>query len=203
MGDRVALEKTFEVWILNSLEPSPMPSPSSKLLYQKMITKKSGLTVSLSIPAEGRVEIGQVLPVTLRVPPFEKSKFRGLAPLLTECVFKLREEAVGKTKVALGRTTRIPKDIYTLALLTDDWPKDGYSGLERVISISLPGYPTMSTSSQTQWLDVAYVLEVSMKIRAEGQKEKEAEALKAQFLLNVVAPHHVIAPHGDQLPAYE
>ena len=180
MGDRVVLEKSFEVWVLNSLDPSPMPSPSLQFLHQKITTKKSGLIISLSIPSEGRVEIGQVLPITLQVPPFEKSKYHGQAPILTECVLKLREEAVGRTKAAWGYTFRKPKDLYTLPLQTDDWPRDGYSGLERVISMSLPGYPAMSTSAKTKWLEVTYILEISLKIRAEGQKERDAEVVKAQ-----------------------
>lgn len=182
MGRRVIVEKTFDVWILNSPDASPMSSLSAKPLSQKMKTKKSSLEVSFSIPAGGKVEVGQVLPVTLRVPPFESSKFQGQAPVLSECVFKLREDILGKTKNCSGFNTKIRTDLCTLPLQTQNWTidertTDGPSGLERVINMSLPSYPTMSPSATTFWLDVSYVLEISLKIRAQDQKEKDAETI--------------------------
>lgn len=180
MGSHAILEKSFDFWVLNSLDPSPAPPLSTKLLYQKMVTKKSGLNMSISIPSEGRVEIGQVVPVTLEVPPFEKSKYSGQAAILTDCVFKLRQLVVGRTNVVAGWDFKTHKDLLTVALKTDEWPKDGKNGLNRVIHLSLPSYPEMGSTAKTPWMDVAYVLELSIKIRAEGQKEKDAEVLKAQ-----------------------
>lgn len=178
--EKVTLQRPFDIWVLNSLDPSPAPPPSPTVLYQKLETKISGLVISFSIPSEGRVEIGQVLPVTLHVPPFEKSKFQGQAPILTECVFKLREEAVGNTKAYLKKPTIMSRYLFTLAMQTDAWPKDGQNGLERVVNLSLPGYPAMSTSAKTDLVELSYFLEVSLKIRAEGQKEKDAEVIIAQ-----------------------
>jgi len=52
--------------------------------------------------------------------------------------------------------------------------------LERVVNLSLPGYPAMSASAKTELVKLSYFLEVSLKIRAEGQKEKDDEVLRAQ-----------------------
>jgi len=180
MGQRVIIEKSFDVWILNSLDPSPMPSLSSKPLSRNMKTKKSGFVISFSIPSDGKVEVGQVLPVTIQVPPFENSKFRGQAPILTECVFKVREDILGKIKAWAGFNTKIHKYLCTLPLQTHDWQNEERSGLERVINMTLPSYPEMTPSAKTQWLDVSYVLELSLKIIAQDQKEKDAETLSVE-----------------------
>ncbi|KAG0045637.1 hypothetical protein BGZ83_009123 [Gryganskiella cystojenkinii] len=202
--------------------PTPMPTPPEKRgfwsllksstnassnstspFYQQVMTKKTGLGVSLSIPAAEGIEIGQVVPVTITVHPFnQSSKFYGQLPILTELVFKLKEDIHGRNETEPHKEFDRHQDLFTIGLPTEDWIKKtemAEAGIfEKVTHLSLPMHPQMTASAKTPWFDVEYILSLSVKVRAEGQNEREAETLQIQLPINVVAPRLVV----DELPAY-
>ncbi|KAG0046923.1 hypothetical protein BGZ83_007914 [Gryganskiella cystojenkinii] len=178
-------------------------SCSTSPFYQQAMTKKTGLGVSVSIPATEGFEIGQVVPVTITVHPFDQSsKFYGQLPILTELVFKLKEDIHGRNETQQYAKFDLHQDLFKIALQTEDWIKKtemAEAGIfQKVINLSLPMHPQMTASAKTPWFDVEYTLSLSVKVRAEGQKEREAEALKIQLPINVVAPRLIV----DELPVY-
>ncbi|KAG0207250.1 hypothetical protein BGX28_001469 [Mortierella sp. GBA30] len=207
----VAAKQLQEIWVLTSTSIPPASSlafAESRLMtvdgmQQPLIVReswmKSILPVILTLPADA-LHMGQILPVTVRMGPFgKKSKHAGQTVVVIAAYFSLCENIVGR---ANGMTETFETSCNVLNLpIKDGWPKNNLRW-ERTVNLTLPEAPEVTATAKTKYMDISYALVLTMKIKAEGEKDYKAKEYVTEAGIHLLVPEPTCGNAQDLLPAY-
>ncbi|KAF9204944.1 hypothetical protein BGZ59_000773 [Podila verticillata] len=187
------VQQTQQIWVLNS-------ASFAAQLYQPLTVSaqgfKSSLPVSLSLPSY-ILTLGQTLPLTINVEPFVAgSKHAHKELVVMSAAFKLVETRQVKVKDS-GNVSPIVEEIVSVPLV-HTWPvlADRWS---RTVNVVLPSSPELTPSTDAKVLRISHVLSVKLKVKAQGDRDRNAEEIKLQTDIKVGVPQ----PSGVfKLPQY-
>ncbi|KAG0325945.1 hypothetical protein BG004_003067, partial [Podila humilis] len=188
------VEATQKIWVLNAA--SFAPHLYNTLSLSGNAFKKS-LDVSVSLPSHV-VELGQSLPLTVKVEPFTSgSKHAGKELVVVSGSFKLVETRIVKIKDS-GPVSPIVEDVVNIPLVSP-WPISA-NGWSRMININLPSSPELTPTTESNVQKTTHVLHLKLKVKPQGEKDRNAEEIKLQADIKVGVPK----PSGVfRLPEYK
>ncbi|KAG0338323.1 hypothetical protein BG000_004233 [Podila horticola] len=183
------VQKIQQIWVLNS-------ATFAVPLYQPLTVSgqgfKSSLPVSLSLPSHIAI-LGQTLPLTINA---VVSKHAGKELVVVSAAFKLVETRQIKVKDS-GDVSPIVEDIVSVPLV-HTWPVSA-ERWSRTVNVVLPSSPELTPSTESKVLQISHVLSVKLKVKAQGEKDRNAEEIKLQTDIKVGVP----PPSGVfKLPQY-
>lgn len=171
------VQQTQQIWVLNA-------ASFAAQLYQPLTVSaqgfKSSLPVSLSLPSY-ILTLGQTLPLTINVEPFVMgSKHAHKELVIMSAAFKLVETRQVKVKDS-GNVSPIVEEIVSVPLV-HTWPvlADRWS---RTVNVVLPSSPELTPSTEAKVLRISHVLLVKLKVKAQGDKDRNSEEIKLQSKL--------------------
>lgn len=169
------------IWVLITPNLDPAALPPATVTDQGF---SSTLPITLSIPSSV-VTLGQVLPLTIEVGAFAaESMYAHKTPVVISASFKLVEtrkaklieqRQVEKVRLNASRTAEIVS-----VPLVSAWPQVAEESWSRTVNVTLPTSPELTPTTETKVLEVSHMMVVSVKVRAEGEKDRSAEEVKLQ-----------------------
>ncbi|KAF9300143.1 hypothetical protein BGZ74_008243 [Mortierella antarctica] len=183
------------IWVLNNHSSSSvLPLQATEFAF------KSSLPVHVSAPAQA--VLGQSLPVTLAVGAFAQgSEHTAQPPVVLSAQFKLLETR--QAQPTGNANLHHVQEVVNVPLPTDSAsspssPRGGEGGWSRTVHVTVPSSPELTPSFKCALVSVEYSAAVVVKVKAENQKDRQAEEVKLTLPIKVVAP----SPSAEQLPEY-
>ncbi|KAG0080506.1 hypothetical protein BGZ93_002933 [Podila epicladia] len=186
------------IWVLNNhssqTETDVLPLQATEFAF------KSSLPVYVSAPTQAI--LGQSLPVTLAVGAFAQgSEHAAQPPIVLSAQFKLLETR--HAQPTGNASLRHVQEVVNMQLLTDSAPsppspRGGEGGWSRTIHVAVPSSPELTPSFECALVSVEYSAAVLVRVRAENQKDHQAEEVKLTLPIKMVAP----SLRAEQLPEY-
>lgn len=169
------------IWVLVAPTLDPAALPPATVTEQGF---GSALPATLSVPSSV-VALGQALPLTIEAGPFAAgSMYAHKTPVVVSASFKLVETRKAKLiekrqveKVQLDASRAA--EIVSIPLVSA-WPKMAEQSWSRTVNVTLPTSPELTPTTETKVLEVSHVVVVSVRVRAEGEKDRGAEEIRLQ-----------------------
>ncbi|KAF9585374.1 hypothetical protein BGW38_002661 [Lunasporangiospora selenospora] len=197
---------TQSIYVLNTnVNRADIEGPRAQPVWVDEFSKKKSIPFSWSLSSR-YLTLGQSLPIKIQFHPFlPGSIYEGQQAVILGAHFQLDQELTTRVK-GMSDTQRVVKKVMAVSLGSEGWPLS-LGSWERIVNVKIPDAESpagmvLTPTTKAKYLDVNYTLTLCIRLKGGKEKDRQAEEIRSQVQVEVVAPRPVLPP-APVLPDYQ